>query len=437
MKVSFHNLGCKVNSYETQAMQTAFAEKGYEIVDFSEPADICVINTCTVTNVADQKSRQMLHKARKQNPRALIVAVGCYVQADPEKAAADACVDLVIGNAGKKDIVATVEQALSVQDFQNRVTDIRKEKHPAYENFELAAPVGHTRADIKIQDGCDAFCTYCLIPYVRGGIRSRAPEDILKEVRYVAEKGYREIVLTGIHISSYGKDLCGSADLLTLLQQVHEIDGIARIRLGSLEPRIITPGFVKALAQMPKICPHFHLSLQSGSAGVLKRMNRHYTPEEYFEKTEILRSAFDDPALTTDVITGFPQETEEEFEETRRFLERIRFYETHIFPYSMRKGTVAAAMGGQLIASVKKERSRILAELGAVNAAAFRMRRIGRAAEVLFEEALQADGACYQLGRTKDYLRVAVRSEEDLHNQLLPVRIGANLQEDILCGQCL
>lgn len=437
MKVSFHNLGCKVNSYETQAMQTAFAEKGYEIVDFSQAADICVINTCTVTNVADQKSRQMLHKARKQNPRALIVAVGCYVQADPQKAAADASVDLVIGNEGKKDIVATVEQALSVQGFQNTVSDIWKEKHPAYENFTLASPVEHTRADIKIQDGCDAFCTYCLIPYVRGGIRSRAPEDILKEVRYVAEKGYQEIVLTGIHISSYGKDLRGTADLLTLLQQVHEIDGIARIRLGSLEPRIITPDFVEALTQMPKICPHFHLSLQSGSKTVLKRMNRHYTPEEYFEKTEILRNAFDDPALTTDVITGFPQETEEEFEETRRFLEHIRFYETHIFPYSMRKGTVAAAMGGQLSASVKKERGRILAELNAVNAAAFRKRRMGTEAEVLFEEALHVSGIRYQLGRTKDYLRVAVRSEEDLHNQLLPVKIGGNLQEDILCGQFL
>ena len=433
-KVSFHNLGCKVNSYETQAMSALFSEKGYEVVDFSEPADICIINTCTVTNVADQKSRQMLHKARKMNPDAFVVAVGCYVQADPVKAAEDAAVDLVIGNQGKKDIVDMIEKALGEDGYHNTVMDIRKERDIPYENFDTAEPVEHTRADIKIQDGCDRFCTYCLIPYVRGPIRSRRIPEVLKEVRHVAQKGYKEIVIAGIHISSYGRDIKNGEYLLDLLEAVHEIEGIERIRLGSLEPGIITPDFAESISRMPKICPHFHLSLQSGSATVLKRMNRHYTPEAYYEKAALLRTVYDDPALTTDVITGFPGETKEEFEETYAFLEKVRFYETHIFPYSLRKGTKAAEMPGQIAADVKKERSQILSALNAANALDFRKRRIGKALEVLFEEEITTAGIRYQTGRTKDYIRVAVKSDDQLKNQICKVTVCGFLREDMLLG---
>lgn len=432
-RVSFHNLGCKVNSYETQAMIGMFEEKGYELVDFSELADICIINTCTVTNIADRKSRQMLHKAKKLNPNALVVACGCYVQADPVKAAEDEYVDLVIGNIGKKDIVDIVEKALEEKGYQIDVTDINKEKAIAYENLNIAKPVEHTRAVIKVQDGCNQFCTYCLIPYVRGRIRSRAVSDVVDEVRKTAANGYKEVVITGIHISSYGRDLTeDNINLLTLIKAIHDIEGIERIRLGSLEPGIIDENFASELALLKKVCPHFHLSLQSGCNSVLKRMNRKYTADEFYEKVCILRKVYDNPAITTDVIVGFPQETEEEFLETKEFLEKIKFYETHIFTYSKRKGTIAAGMSGQITNAVKTERSKVLSALHKENSSQFRKLHIGKCVKVLFEEQVEIDGKEYVVGHTDDYVKIAVECNFSIINTIRDVNITEFLNEEIL-----
>lgn len=434
-RVSFHNLGCKVNSYETQAMIGMFEEKGYEIVDFSEASDICIINTCTVTNIADRKSRQMLHRAKKLNPDALVVACGCYVQADPKKALEDEYVDLVIGNIGKKDIVDTVEKALMEKGFSVEVSDINKVKDITYENINIAKPVEHTRAVIKVQDGCNQFCTYCLIPYVRGRIRSRAIEDVVEEVKKTAGNGYKEIVITGIHISSYGRDLNEDINLLTLLKAVHDIEGIERIRLGSLEPGIIDEEFAKELFKLYKVCPHFHLSLQSGSRGVLKRMNRKYTPEEFYEKVCILRKVYDNPAITTDVIVGFPMESEEEFKETEEFLTKIKFYETHIFPYSKRKGTIAAGMDGQITNSVKSQRAKILSELHQKNSFDFRNAHIGKFCKVLFEEVTEINGNSYVVGHTIDYVKVAVEGDLTLINEISEVKLTDFLNSEILLAK--
>lgn len=435
-RVSFHNLGCKVNSYETQAMVGMFEEKGYEIVDFSEPADICIINTCTVTNIADRKSRQMLHRAKKLNSDALVVAVGCYVQADPVKAAEDEYVDLVIGNIGKKDIVETVEMALAEKGYQIAVSDINKEKDIVYENINIAKPVEHTRAVIKVQDGCNQFCTYCLIPYVRGRIRSRTLDDVVAEVKKTAENGYKEVVITGIHISSYGRDFKDAdINLLTLLKAIHQVEGIERIRLGSLEPGIIDEMFANELVKLYKICPHFHLSLQSGSVGVLKRMNRKYTPDEFYEKVCILRKVYDNPAITTDVIVGFPKESDEEFEETKEFLKKIRFYETHIFPYSKRKGTIAAEMDGQIINSVKAERSKILSELHNENSLSFRKSHIGKRVSALFEEQVKIDGEMYVVGHTTDYVKIAVAADQTLINNIVEVETLQLLNQEIILAK--
>lgn len=417
-KAALHNLGCKVNAYETEAMQELLEQNGYEIVPFKEGADVYIINTCTVTNVADRKSRQMLHKARKMNPDAVVVATGCYVQARGEDI--DPCVDIVVGNNKKKDLIAILDEYYNAQHkVKKELLDINHEKE--YEEMQVTHTAEHTRAYIKVQDGCNQFCSYCIIPYARGRVRSRNLEHVLEEVRTLAASGYKEVVLTGIHLSSYGIDTGES--LLELIQKVHEIDGIKRIRLGSLEPRIITEEFASSIAVLPKMCPHFHLSLQSGCNATLKRMNRRYSAEEYMEKCDLLRKYFHNPALTTDVIVGFPGETQEEFAESMDFVDRVNFYETHIFKYSRRQGTKAAEMKDQVPEPVKTERSNQLIALGKVNKKAFEDRLIGQTVEVLMEEEIQRDSETWQIGHTREYVKVGRKTEENLANQLINVEI--------------
>ena len=399
-KVALHNLGCKVNAYETEAMQEMLEHAGYEIVPFQEGADIYVINTCTVTNIADRKSRQMLHRARKMNPDAVVVAAGCYVQAQAEKQVIDPCIDIVLGNNKKQDLLTALQAYEEAHGDLREVIDINHTKE--YENLHLTKQGEHTRAYIKVQDGCNQFCSYCIIPYARGRVRSRAKEDVVAEVTDLAKNGYQEVVLTGIHLSSYGIDFENEDNLLSLIRAVHEIEGIKRIRLGSLEPRIITEEFVQAIAALPKMCPHFHLSLQSGCNETLKRMNRRYTSEEFYEKCEILRKYFEKPALTTDVIVGFPQETEEEFETTYEFLKKICFYETHIFKYSKREGTKAAVMQGQIPEQIKAKRSARLIELGEKNRRAYEESFLGKTVEVLVEEKSDVNGKEMWTGHTKE-----------------------------------
>ena len=425
-RVAFHNLGCKVNAYETEAMLQQLVSRGYEIVPFEEEADVYVINTCTVTNIADRKSRQMLHRARKRNPEALVVAVGCYVQADPEAAARDAAVDLVVGNDQKGRLADLIEAGAS------RVEDLKAPR--SYEPIAISDSTEHTRAFLKIQDGCNQFCSYCLIPYVRGRVRSRRPEEVILEAKILAAKGFQEVVLTGIHLSSYGLDFPEEAENVTaeepygtalrrLIGRIAEIPQIRRIRLGSLEPRIITPGFTSFLASCGKFCPHFHLSLQSGSASVLKRMNRRYTPEEYREKCRQIREAFSHPAITTDVIVGFPGETEEEFRETVSFLEDLQLYETHIFKYSRRKGTAADRMPAQVPEPVKTARSGVLQELDGRNRRAFSRWYIGRETEVLLEEEEENGGETVITGNTREYVRLLLPTEAGRPGDLVTVTV--------------
>lgn len=421
-KVALHNLGCKVNAYETEAMQQMLEAAGYEIVPFEPGADIYVINTCSVTNIADRKSRQMLHKAKKMNPDAIVVAAGCYVQADTKKAEADASIDIIIGNNKKQELISILESYRTGHQKTTECVDINHTKE--YENLEIDRTEEHTRAYLKVQDGCNQFCTYCIIPYARGRIRSKKTEDVVNEVKRLAASGCQEVVLTGIHLSSYGKERPEDQEnLLTLIQAVHQVDGIERIRLGSLEPGIITEEFAAAISSLPKVCPHFHLSLQSGCTTTLKRMNRRYTAEEYREKCEILRKYYPAPALTTDVITGFPGETEEEFEESRSFVDSIHFYETHIFPYSKREGTKAAGMPDQLTEQVKKERSRILIALGKEHQREYMEQFLGQEKEVLFEEQQTVEGQEYWTGHTMEYLKIAVISEENLENKRVMVQL--------------
>ncbi len=419
-KVALRNLGCKVNAYETEGMQQLLEQAGYEIVPFEETADIYIVNTCSVTNIADRKSRQMLHRAKKQNPEALVVAVGCYVQTAEAELREDAAVDLLIGNNRKKDLLSILK-AYDEGVEEDAVIDINHTKE--YENLSVTKTAEHTRAYVKVQDGCNQFCSYCVIPYARGRVRSRKSADVCGEIRELSEAGYREVVLTGIHLSSYGVDLEGES-LLSLIQKVHEIEGIHRIRLGSLEPRIITPEFAKALAEMPKFCPHFHLSLQSGCNATLKRMNRRYTAEEYEESCRLLRETFAHPALTTDVIVGFPGETEEEFAETEAFLKRIQLFETHIFKYSRRKGTRAAVMENQIPETVKNARSHRLLAMDAAHSRQYMEALCGQSAELLMEEKMILDGVEYQVGHTKEYIRAAVRSEKELINREIRVVLG-------------
>ncbi len=423
-KAALHNLGCKVNAYETEAMQEMLEQAGYEIVPFREGADIYIINTCTVTNIADRKSRQMLHRARKMNPDAIVVAAGCYVQAQAEKQEVDPCIDIVLGNNRKKDLIAVLEeyqQKKAEGECLEEVEDISRTKD--YEPLSLTKPGDHTRAYIKVQDGCNQFCTYCIIPYARGRVRSREVEDVIREVRALAENGYREVVLTGIHLSSYGIDFDGERHLLELIRAVHEVEGIRRIRLGSLEPGIITEEFAEALAALPKMCPHFHLSLQSGCDATLKRMNRRYTSGEYYEKCRILRKYFDRPALTTDVIVGFPGETEEEFRQSMEFVDKVDFYETHIFKYSRREGTKAAVMEDQISEQVKAKRSALMISLGERKRQAYEESFIGSEVEVLVEEPDTINGKEVQTGHTKEYIKVALESGEDLRNQIVKIQI--------------
>ena len=428
-KAALHNLGCKVNAYETEAMQEMLEKAGYEIVPFKEGADIYIINTCTVTNIADRKSRQMLHRARKMNPGAIVVAAGCYVQAQAEKQEVDPCIDIVLGNNRKKDLIAVLEEYEKNKEADTcleEVEDISRTRE--YETLSLTRPGDHTRAYIKVQDGCNQFCTYCIIPYARGRVRSRAVEDVIREVRSLAENGYREVVLTGIHLSSYGIDFDGERHLLELIRAVHEVEGISRIRLGSLEPGIITEEFAESISSLPKMCPHFHLSLQSGCDDTLRRMNRRYTSAEYYEKCQILRNYFDHPALTTDVIVGFPGETEEEFRQSMEFVDKVNFYETHIFKYSRREGTKAAAMDGQVSEQVKAQRSALMISLGERKRKAYEESFVGKDVEVLVEEPAIIGGKAVQTGHTKEYIKIALEQEEDLRNQIVKIRIDNDSQ---------
>ena len=412
-KVALHNLGCKVNAYEIEAMQQLLEEAGYEIVPFEPGADIYVINTCTVTNIADRKSRQMLHKAKKMNPEAIVVATGCYVQTGGEKLEKDEAIDLVLGNNQKINIVeALAEYAENKPGHGSHVIKINQTKE--YEELSIDRTAEHVRAYIKVQDGCNQFCTYCIIPYARGRVRSRNIESVLKEVRALAEKGYKEVVLTGIHLSSYGVDFPEEKKetLLSLIRAVHEIEGIRRIRLGSLEPGIVTREFAEGIAALPKVCPHFHLSLQSGCDETLERMNRRYRSGEYRERCELLREVYGNPALTTDVIVGFPQESEEEFRKSYDFVDSIRFYETHIFKYSRRQGTKAAAMDGQLTEAEKSFRSEKMIELHHRHAGDYEKSMLGKNLEVLIEEEYTKDGRTWYLGHSREYIKTAVPKSE-------------------------
>ena len=418
-KVALHNLGCKVNAYELEAVEQLLEARGYEIVPFEPGADIYIINTCTVTNIADRKSRQMLHRAKKMNPQALVAAVGCYAQARGGELERDPAIDLVIGNNRKKEIPDLLEACLRERRKHREVPDIGRERD--YEPLRIAGTKEHTRAFLKVQDGCNQFCSYCIIPYTRGRVRSRDPQEVLREVQRLSVSGCREIVLSGIHLSSYGADFENGTGLLELIRLLHPVEGIARIRLGSLEPGIITERFAEQLSRLPKVCPHFHLSLQSGCDRTLRRMNRRYTSGEYLEKCRILRKYFKDPALTTDIITGFPGETEEDFRRSREFVEKVSFFETHVFPYSRREGTKAAKMEEQIPEAVKKERSHVLLELNRRQKEKYLKAALGRETEVLLEEREEFEGRPAWSGYTREYRKVLVLSEKDMGNTLLTV----------------
>lgn len=429
-KAALHNLGCKVNAYETEAMQHLLEEAGYEIVPFTQKADVYVINTCSVTNMADRKSRQMLHKAKKNNPDSIVVAAGCYVQTSEKEVLNDLSVDIVIGNDRKHDLVRLLEE-YSLDSVNDTVDDINDGKHD-FEELFIDQTKEHTRAFIKVQDGCNQFCSYCIIPYARGRVRSRRFENVIAEVERLAANGFKEVVLTGIHLSSYGVDFEEATGLLELIQAVNAVNGIERIRLGSLEPKIVTEHFASELSKLDKICPHFHLSLQSGCDATLKRMNRKYTTKEYERGCELLRKYFVHPAITTDVIVGFPGETEEKFEQTKAYLEHIHFYEMHIFKYSKRKGTRAAVMPDQIDEQIKAARSEKLIALGHDMSKEFRKFYIGKNEEALFEEKAVIGDKEYFVGYTKEYVKVAKKTDENLENQIVSGRISGMLTDEIL-----
>lgn len=416
MKCTLHNLGCKVNSYETEAMRQLLEAAGYDIVEFGkESADVYIINTCTVTNIADRKSRQMLHKAKKDNPNAVVVAAGCYVQEAGEKLLEDSAVDIIVGNNKKGQIVEVLDEYFKGKDTDSFI-DINKTKE--YERLAISGSEIHTRAYIKIQDGCNQFCTYCIIPFARGRVRSRSLEDIMSEVNKLAESGCHEIVITGIHLSSYGLDfdnteynaqpVPNAERLLQVIEAIDKVDGIERIRLGSLEPRIITDAFLTRLSAVKKICPHFHLSLQSGCDETLRRMNRRYDTKEFSDGVDKIRKYFDRPAITTDVIVGFPGETDEEFAVTKKYLEKIRFFEMHVFKYSRRKGTIADRMENQVADSIKSARSDELIELDDGLSENYRESFVGEKEKVLVEEYVEKDGKKYAVGHTRRYVKVYI-----------------------------
>ena len=428
-KAALHNLGCKVNAYETEAMQQLLEEAGYEIVPFQEKADVYVINTCSVTNIADRKSRQMLHRAKKMNPDAVVVAAGCYVQAAGEELKKNAAIDVIIGNNRKKDLVPLLDEYFAGKHVEeDSLIDIGKTRE--YEALHINKIADHTRAFIKIQDGCNQFCSYCIIPYTRGRVRSRKPEEIMEEIKGLVDKGYREVVLTGIHLSSYGLDLDGIT-LLDLMVKIDKIQGLERLRLGSLEPRIVTEEFTRTLAGLRTVCPHFHLSLQSGCDATLKRMNRRYTTEEYEKGCQILRKYFDRPAITTDVIVGFPQETEEEFARTVEFLKRIHFYEMHVFKYSRRAGTRAADMPGQLTENQKGQRSDVLLKLDQEMSLEYRKSFLGEEKEVLMEEKIVIDGTKYLVGHTREYVKAAIPWEEGKKGAMITGTMASMLNDEV------
>lgn len=411
IKVALHNLGCKVNSYESELMMQNLSENGYIIVPFEQKADVYIVNTCSVTNIADRKSRQMLHKAKKENPNAVIVAVGCYVQSRGEEKVLEDGVDIVVTNDRKMEIVEILRSYFEGCEYSSE---------EMCEGYALKECTEHTRAYIKVQDGCNQFCSYCIIPYLRGRIKSRTIKDVVDEITGLANSGYQEVVLTGIHLSSFGLDRPEDEEtLVDLIRCVANIDRIQRIRLGSLEPRIVTLEFARAIAGIKKVCPHFHLSLQSGCENTLKRMNRHYTPSEYYEGVKALRTAYEDegdkpPAITTDVIVGFPGESEKDFMECKDFLEEIKLYETHVFKYSIRQGTNAAKMPDQLTDAIKTDRSRKLLDLNEKNMNDYIDGFVGSVVELLVEETVDIDGRAYQVGYTKEYIRAAFVHEQDL-----------------------
>ena len=438
-RAALHNLGCKVNAYETEAMEQMLVDDGYEIVPFTEEADVYVINTCFCvnnylncadTNMADKKSRQMIHRARRQNPNAVIIAAGCYVQTGLQNASLDEHIaDIIIGNNRKHELIPQLHQYLLEHRHITHVADINHLPEN-YEELYLATTSEHTRAFIKVQDGCNQFCSYCIIPYARGRVRSRKPENVLEEVERLAKNGFREIVLAGIHLSSYG--VPGEYDLLDLIELLHGVPGIERIRLSSLEPQVVTEDFARRLSALEKICPHFHLSLQSGCDATLQRMNRKYTAEEYKQGVAMLRKYFDDPAITTDVIVGFPGETEEEFATCKNFLDDIHFYEMHVFKYSKREGTKAAVMDHQIPETVKSERSDVLIDMADRMSEEYRKRYLNRKVEVLFEEQEELNGVTYWMGFTKEYIRVALQTDENLANTIVTGRLGQMLTSEVL-----
>lgn len=436
-KVAFYTLGCKVNSYETEAMKRLFIDANYEVVDFSEKADIYVINTCSVTNMADRKSRQILHRAKKTNPDSVVVAVGCYVQAAGEELKKDNAIDVIVGNNLKSKIVNFVEEYMSNRaGYNDMLEDISN--IPTYDSLYIENAGEKTRAFIKIQDGCNQFCSYCIIPYTRGRIRSRELADIQREVEGLVSRGYKEIVLTGIHLSSYGADVAKKnfvslkgEPLLKVIEALHDIGGVERIRLGSLEPRIITEEFTRKLSSFHKVCPHFHLSLQSGCDETLRRMNRHYTTKEYQKGCDILRRYFENPALTTDVIVGFPGETEEEFKTTEQFLKDIAFSQLHIFKYSPRKGTKAAIMQNQIPEQEKTQRSNLLQNIDEALQKEYRNYFVARKEKVLFEEVIELEGEQYIIGHNERYLKIGVRYEEFMKDFLNNIKEVTILDEQV------
>ena len=441
--VAFHNLGCKVNAYEIEMMQQNALKAGWQIVNFSQKADIYVINTCSVTNIADRKSRQMLHKAKKTNPKAIVVAVGCYAQTDTKGALSDDAVDIVIGNNHKEKLVDIINEYEQSHVKKAVVDDISTPIK--YEDYSIEGSSERTRVDIKIQDGCDQFCTFCIIPFARGRIRSRDPKDVVDEIKRLAEAGFKEVVLTGIHLSSYGLDLrkertsynlvakedYTNLDLIDVIKRVSKIEGIERIRLGSLEPRIITRQFLESISSIDKVCPHFHLSLQSGCDETLKRMNRRYTTDEYKAGVKLIREYYDHPAITTDIIVGFPGESKEEFQKTCSFVEDIDFYETHIFKYSRRHGTVADTMPGQLTEAVKAQRSDVLEKINDIHMKRFMTAVLDSTQEILTEEQTVIDGKTYTLGHTKNYIMMAIEGAYE-KNLIIRGKVASFLQNSIM-----
>ena len=416
-KVSFYTLGCKVNQYETNAMAQKFIDNGYKVVHQDEQADIAIVNTCTVTNMSDRKSRQLLRHIKHLNKDIVLVAVGCYVQVAKEEVEKIPEIDLVLGNNEKTNIVKYVETYIENKNKLNQITDVMHQKQ--FIDFGAITYTEKTRAVIKVQDGCDRFCSYCIIPYARGRVRSREPQSIIDEVQKIAQKGIKEVVITGIHIASYGKDFKNEYKLIDLLEDLNKIENLQRIRLGSLEPTLITAEFVQRLSKLEKICPHFHLSLQSGCDDTLKRMNRKYTTSEFKKVVQLLREQYNDVILTTDIIVGFPQETDQEFERTYKFLKQINFYKMHIFKYSQRKGTKAAIMSGQVDGKIKEQRSQKLIELSNENQKAYNQKYIGKEVEVLFEE---KEGDYYK-GHTKNYIMVKIKSNSNLENCIKKIKI--------------